>query len=50
MKIWLKSWIEDEEHEGSISAADLFAEIDDFDDIITDDSDSRNRAFTLSSS
>ena len=33
------SFIEDEEHEGSISAADLFAEIDDFDDIITDDSD-----------
>ena len=29
---------EDEEREGSISATDLFAEIDDFDDI-TDDSD-----------
>ena len=33
------SFIEDEEREGSISATDLFAEIDDFDDIITDDSD-----------
>jgi hypothetical protein len=31
------SFIEDEEREGSISATDLFAEIDDFDDIITDD-------------
>jgi hypothetical protein len=30
------SFIEDEEREGSISATDLFAEIDDFDDIITD--------------
>ena len=34
---------EDEEREGSISATDLFAEIDDFDDIITDDSDNRVR-------
>ena len=33
------SFIEDEEREGSISATELFAEIDDFDDIITDDSD-----------
>jgi len=33
------SFIEDEEREGFISATDLFAEIDDFDDIITDDSD-----------
>jgi hypothetical protein len=33
------SFIEDEEREGSVSATDLFAEIDDFDDIITDDSD-----------
>jgi len=33
------SFIEHEEREGSISATDLFAEIDDFDDIITDDSD-----------
>ena len=33
------SFIEDEEREGSISATDLFAEIDDFDDVITDDSD-----------
>ena len=33
------SFIEDEEREGSISATDLFAEIDDFDDMITDDSD-----------
>jgi hypothetical protein len=33
------SFIEDEEREGSISATDLFAEIDDFDEIITDDSD-----------
>jgi hypothetical protein len=33
------SFIEDEELEGSISATDLFAEIDDFDDIITDDFD-----------
>ena len=33
------SFIEDEEREGSISATDLFAENDDFDDIITDDSD-----------
>ena len=31
------SFIEDEELEGSISATDLFAEFDDFDDIITDD-------------
>jgi len=30
------SFIEDEEREGSIFATDLFAEIDDFDDIITD--------------
>jgi hypothetical protein len=29
------SFIEDEEREGSISATDLFAEIDDFDDIMT---------------
>jgi hypothetical protein len=29
------SFIEDEELEGSISDTDLFAEIDDFDDIIT---------------
>ena len=39
MKIWLKSWINSfafEEREGS---TDLFAEIGDFDDIITDDSD-----------
>ena len=33
------SFIEDEERECSISAKDLFAEIDDFDDIITDHSD-----------
>jgi len=33
------SFIEDEEFEGSVSATDLFAESDDFDDIITDDSD-----------
>jgi len=33
------SFIEDEELQGSVSATDLFAEIDDFDDIITDDSD-----------
>ena len=33
------SFIEDEEREGSISASNLLAEIDDFDDIITDDSD-----------
>jgi hypothetical protein len=33
------SFIEDEEREGSISATDLFAEIHDYDDIITDDSD-----------
>jgi hypothetical protein len=33
------SFIEDEEREGNISARDLFPEIDDFDDIITDDSD-----------
>jgi hypothetical protein len=33
------SFIQDEEREGSISATDLFAEIADFDDIITDDSD-----------
>ena len=31
-----KSFIEDEELHGSVSATDLFAEIDDFDDIITD--------------
>ena len=30
------SFIEHEEREGSISATDLFAEIDDFDDIIVD--------------
>jgi len=34
------SFIEDEELEGSISATDLFAEFDGFDDIITDDDDS----------
>jgi len=33
------SFFEDEEREGSISATDLFAENDDFDDIVTDDSD-----------
>jgi len=33
------SFMADEELEGSISATDLFAEPDDFDDIITDDSD-----------
>jgi hypothetical protein len=33
------SFIEDEEREGSTSATDLFAEIDGFDDILTDDSD-----------
>ena len=33
------SFIEDEEREGSVSATDLFAEIEDFDDIITDDYD-----------
>ena len=33
------SFIEDEEREGSVSATDLFAEIDDFDDIITYDYD-----------
>jgi hypothetical protein len=33
------SFIEDEVREGSISATDLSAEFDDFDDIITDDSD-----------
>jgi len=33
------SVIEDEDREGSISATDLFAEIDNFDDTITDDSD-----------
>ena len=33
------SFIEDEERECSISSKDLFAEIDDFDDIITDHSD-----------
>jgi hypothetical protein len=33
------SFIEDEEREGSISATDLSAEIVDFHDIITDDSD-----------
>jgi len=32
------SFIEDEECEGSVSATDLFAESDDFDDIVTDDS------------
>ena len=31
------SFIEDEEHEGSFSATNLFAEIDDFDDITDDD-------------
>ena len=30
------SFVEDEEREGSIPATDLFAEIDDFDDIIID--------------
>jgi hypothetical protein len=33
------SFIEDEELEGSISTTELFAEFDDFDDIITDDDD-----------
>ena len=33
------SFIECEEREGSVSATDLFAENDDFDDITTDDSD-----------
>jgi hypothetical protein len=33
------SFIEDKEREGSISARDLSAEIDEFDDTITDDSD-----------
>ena len=33
------SFIEDEEKEGSISGTNLFAEFDDFYDIITDDSD-----------
>ena len=33
------SFIEDEEREGSVSATDLFAENDGFDDIITDDYD-----------
>jgi len=32
------TFIEDEEREGSVSATDLFAEIEDFDDIITGDS------------
>jgi hypothetical protein len=33
------SFVQDEQRKGSISATDLFAEIDDFDEIITEDSD-----------
>jgi|NOAtaT_7_FD_contig_31_8847319_length_536_multi_2_in_0_out_0_2 hypothetical protein len=36
---WKSSFVEDEELKGSISATDLFAEFDGFDDIISGDDD-----------